>query len=154
MKEKKKKIFASALIIISIINVICVIIGCVFALAGNHSFNTSLSPSTSPILIFAILVVLLQFFNIIQLIILLKSDLTNKKQKVKVFLGILIVIITLFIPIKTTHSITYVHPNNNNNNLTLNPPNMGSTTHNIAYENLYGITLTHDQRTSLGIEIY
>lgn len=153
MKEKNKKIIVAILMIISIINIICLIYGYFSSLAGNHSFNESLSPSTN-ITIFFPIILILQIASIVLLISLLKKELNTKKQKVKLFCIIAVIVITFFIPVKGTHSIKYTYPNNNN----LNPADllnsMGSTTHINSYKNLYGLTLKNDKNTSVGMEIY
>lgn len=143
----KKKV-SIILIIITIINIICLIYGFIVGELGHKSFNVSLSPIISNIPLLAGIVFLLQILNIVLISVGLK-----KQKKVMLFV-IAILILTVFIPVKRTHSIKYEYPTSNKNISVLNPSSMGSTTHINAYENLYGITLKNDERTSLGMEIY
>lgn len=143
----KKKV-SIILIIITIINIICLIYGFIVGELGHKSFNVSLSPIISNIPLLAGIVLLLQIVNIVLISVGLK-----KKKKV-IFFIIAILLLTVFIPVKRTHSIKYEYPTSNKNTSLFDPSSMGSTTHINAYENLYGITLKNDKRTSLGMEIY
>ena len=150
MVKKKSSI---ALITITIINIICLIYGFVVGEFGHKSFNESLSPITSNLSLFAVIVLFLQILNIVLISVGLK------KQKKMIFFVIAILIITVFIPVKRIHSIKYEYPttskNSNNKNINVfDPSSVGTTTHINAYKNLYGITLSKDERTSLGMEIY
>lgn len=136
------------LIIITIINIICLVYGFSVGELGHKSFNVSLSPIISNIPLLAGIVLLLQILNIVLISVGLK------KQKKVIFFVIAILIVTVFIPVKITHSIEYEYPTHNKNTSLLDPSSMGSTTHINAYENLYGITLKKDERSSLGMEIY
>ena len=147
----KKKTISIILLIISIINIICIIYGFIVGELGHKSFNVSLSPIISNIPFLAGIVLLLQILNIVLIIVGL-----NKQKKVILWV-IAITIITVFIPVKNTHSIKYKYPTSRKNTEKLNvldPSSMGSTTHIYSYENLYGITLKNDKSTSLGMEIY
>ena len=84
MKKKYKTIIMTILIIISIINIMCLIHVYFSGMAGNHSFNKSLSPSTNITKIFSITLIL-QIVNIVLLISLVKKELNTRKQKVKFF---------------------------------------------------------------------
>lgn len=153
MKVKNKKIFTISSMIISIINITCLICGYIFSSAGNHSFNSSLSPSTYNITILFLIVLILQLVNIILLVILQKKNLTNKQQKQILISVFSIIIITLLIPVKGTYAIEYTLPTSNKNNI-IDLSSMGATTHIKSYKNLYGLTLKNSEDTSLGIETY
>ena len=137
--------------IISIINIICLIYGYISSLDDNHS----LSPSTYNITIFFAITLILQFVNIVLLILLLKKDLNNRNQKKILILATVIVVVTLLVPVKVIHSIEYTFPTNTENTSILDIfNNMGSTTHINTYKNLYGLTLKNSKNTSTGIELY
>ncbi len=145
MVKKKGSII---LIIITIINIICLIFGFVVGELGHKSFNVYLSPIISNIPLLAGIVLILQILNLVLI------SVGFKKQKKVMFFVIAILIVTFFIPVKKTHRIKYKYPTSNKNTSVLNPSNNGSTTHLYAYENLYGVTLKYDESTSLGMEIY
>lgn len=153
MKLKIKKIIVRIFIIISIVNIIFSIMNILESIAGHHSFNQSLSPSSN-MTIFAIPVLVLQIINIILILIVLKKNLKSKIEKNILLLVFAIIVITLVIPVKRIHSIEYIYPTNSKNDRSLSLSSFGSTTHIIVYENLYGITLNKDEETSVGIEIY
>ena len=153
MKMKNKKIFTISSMIISIINIICLICGYIFSSAGNHSFNASLSPSTYNITILFLIVLILQLVNIILLVILQKKNLTNKQQKQILISVFSIIIITLLIPVKGTNAIKYTHPTSKKNNI-IDLSTIGATTDIKSYKNLYGLTLKNSEDTSLGIRTY
>lgn len=149
MKEKIKKIIVIILIIISIINIICLIYGFFSCLADRHSYFSSTN-----ITIFSPVILILQIVSIILLTSILRKEQNTKKQRIKLFCVIAIIIITLFIPVKGTYSIKYTYNRNNNN---LNPTNplvdSDSTTYINSYKNLYGLTLENDEKTYPGITI-
>lgn len=149
MKKKYKTIIMTILIIISIINIMCLIHVYFSGMAGNHSFNKSLSPSTNITKFFSITLIL-QIVNIVLLISLVKKELNTRKQKVKFFCVIAIIVITVFIPVKSVHSIKYTYPKNNRNDIL----DMGSTTYIYSYKNLYGLTLKTNESVSQGMYIY
>lgn len=74
------------------------------------------------------------------------------------FYVIAIIVITIFIPVKSIHSIDYIYPANNKNNNNIDSLDlidiMGATTHINSFKNLYGITLKNDKDTSIGMQIY
>ena len=149
MKKKYKTIIMTILIIISIINIMCLIHVYFSGMAGNHSFNESLSPSTNITKFFSVTLIL-QIVNIVLLISLVKKELNTRKQKVKFFCVIAIIVITVFIPVKSVHSIKYTYPKNNRNDIL----DMGSTTYIYSYKNLYGLTLKTNESVSQGMYIY
>ena len=71
-------------------------------------------------------------------------------HKVKFFCVIAIIVITVFIPVKSIHSIEYTYPKNNRNDIL----DMGSTTYIYSYKNLYGLTLKTNESVSQGMYIY
>lgn len=157
MKLKSKKIFAISLMIISIINIICLICGYIFSLAGNHSFNESLSTSTYNMTILFSIILILQLVSIVCLVILLKKNLTSKQQMQILISIFAIIIITLLIPVRGTYSIKYTYPTKNktnNVNGIVDPSSMGTTTYITSYKNLYGLTLKNSENTFSGIVIY
>lgn len=153
MKLKNKKIVVSFFLMLSIVNIIFSIKNILVSIAGNHSFNQSVSLSSN-ITIFAIPVLLLQIINIILTLIVLRKNLESKREKYILLLAFVIIIVTLFIPVKEISNIKYTYPTNSKNEGSLKPSDLGSTTHINIYKNLYGITLKKDEKTSLGISIY
>jgi len=159
-----KRITSYIVIIISIINILFTIIGYILSINPNTSMSEPVN-----ITIFAIVVLLLQIINIVVAIRLIKEKV--KKEKLSTAIVVIMIIATIFIPVKAKSWIKYTFPKNNDTqnekynsdkivngvtskNKKFNPENFGSTKHTIEYKNVYGITIKTNNYISAGIEIY
>lgn len=146
----KKKI-TIILLIWSIINLMCLGIG--YLLSDSHSFNESLSPSTTNINVSTMILFIVQTLNIFLLILVLRK---NKYIKLIFTFVILTSIIAIVIPVKIETGIRYNFRDKVNTNTGSLPYILsdGSTTTITEYKNLYSITLKEVEHTSGGIMIF
>lgn len=146
----KKKI-TIILLIWSIINLMCLGIG--YLLSDSHSFNESLSPSTTNINVSTMILFIVQTLNIFLLILVLRK---NKYIKLIFTFVILTSIIAIVIPVKIETGIRYNFRDKVNTNTGSLPYILsdGSTTTITEYKNLYSITLKEVEHTSGGIDIF
>lgn len=136
------------LLIWSIINLMCLGIG--YLLSDGHSFNESLSPSTTNINSSTMILFIVQTLNIFLLILVLRK---NKYIKLIFTFVILTSIITIAIPVKIETGIRYDFGKVNTGKL-IDQLSSESTTITTYYENLYSITLKKVEHTSGGIMIF
>ncbi len=148
MKNSKWKIII--LMMISIINIACIIGGYIVAEKGAHSFNESLSPSSSNSVVFTILVLIIQILNIIFLVKEWKECLNNEgknsKSRKRLIIVTILIVITFFIPVKGVSSVNYNFMEENIME--------ESTTYINVYRNIYSITIWKSERTHMGIAYY
>ena len=138
------------LTIITILNIVLLIYGFVMGLLSPHSFNESLNTANNN-MIFVIITLFLQLLNLIIIKV-------GKKKKCFIIVAICIIVITIFMPVKTIKYVTYKESTNRGKHYNSIEQEWlhdnSSTTYIYKYRNIYGITLKIDKETHGGIDIY
>jgi len=127
---------------ISIVNILCIILGYIKAEMDPSSFNASLNPHEINIIALTLMVLVMQIINIKFSYISIKK---NDYSKKKLYVILIFLLITYFIPVKVSCSIKYVGNYYDNNEKTIFVE---------EYKNIYSIPLKTEISESWGIMVF
>lgn len=138
----KEKIIKILIFLITITNIICILYSIFTDLKGyflNDEYSTS---SSIYIVLIAIILLSAHIFNIIAL-----KKISNKGVK-SIVLMILIIMVSVFIPVKEINNewYDYSKETSNKNGISAMP-----RTRTVEYKNLYGITLKKKSDTTMSV---